>query len=924
MMTRTNSFFRSTVAVGLLLTAVHVSTAQVGHGLISGRVVDSRTREPLPMASVVVHSNELGAATDLDGYYRVERVPEGSHTVAVSMIGYADYNITGVKVAPDRVTVIDAALTPQAIQVQGVSVTAERARTTVAGLLGSQRAAATVSSGISSDEISRTGDSRASDALKRVTGLTVVDDRYVFVRGLNERYSNVLLNKSSLPSPEPDKRVVPFDIFPSGLLSDIVVMKGFTPDMPGDFAGGSIQLTTKDFPEQMVFKVNASTGLNTQTTFRNFYTYQGGALDFLGFDDGTRRLPSLVREAIDAGNPFTDEHARAFANIWSRQRMTAPLDQSYSASFGNDYSLGGRRFGLLGALSYRNGFSTKTEERKLFISGAGDSLEIRKHYQDYTVSEFGILAGAMLNMSYKPSQRDKLSLRTTYTRTSEDEVTSWFMQNRDYDADWDFYQLKWVERSLLSTELTGDHQVRLLNSRIGWNAGYSTASRDEPDTRRVLYSTIYAHDPERDTLEFDKDMEIGSGSRFYSHLSDRSLNAGLDWETPFKQWSSLPSKLSVGGSYVYKDRGIDSRRFQFDGISGWIAGVDRTLAPEDIFAPQNIGPFFRLRDDTRRNDNYSGTQLVGAAYAMLDMPLMPDLRFAGGVRAENSRQRVRTYNLFAPGDEVIGVVDNFDIMPSANLTYKLTPDMNLRAAFAQTVSRPSFRELSEQEFTNIDGEPVIGNPELRRTLIQNYDVRWEWYFGPAEHLAVAGFYKHFDLPVEQRFRNSTELLQTYENAVTAYSYRCEVEARTGLGRLAAGLDPFTVTGNVAIIKSWVRLPDDGGPETRTERPLQGQSPYVVNGMLSYDVPRVGMDASLSYNVFGPRIATAGIQGIPDIIEQPFHRLDFVLSKSLLGVLEAKLSAKNLLDPEVEYTQGEKVQRHYRKGRSFSLGLSYAL
>jgi outer membrane receptor protein involved in Fe transport len=836
------------------------------------------------------------------------------------MMGYADYNITGVKVTPDRVTVIDAALTPQAIQVQGVSVTAERARTTVAGLLGSQRAAATVSSGISSDEISRTGDSRASDALKRVTGLTVVDDRYVFVRGLNERYSNVLLNKSSLPSPEPDKRVVPFDIFPSGLLSDIVVMKGFTPDMPGDFAGGSIRLTTKDFPEQLVFKVNASTGLNTQTTFRNFYTYQGGALDFLGADDGTRRLPSLVREAIDAGSSLTDQHARGFANIWSRQRMTAPPEQSYSASFGNNFSLGGRPFGLLAALSYRNGFSTSVEERKLFISGADDSLEVRKHYQDYTLSRFNVLAGALLNMSYKPGLRDKLSLRTTYTRTSEDEVASWFMQNRDYDTDWDFYQLQWVERSLLSSELSGDHQLGLLNSRFGWSAGYSTASRDEPDTRRVLYSS----DPGLNNFKLDKDMEIGSGSRFFSHLSDRSLNAGLNWETPFRQWSSLPSKLHVGGSYVFKDRGIDSRRFQFDGISGWVAGVDRTLTPEEIFVPENFGTFFRLRDDTRRNDNYSGTQQVGAGYAMLDMPLLTDLRFAGGARAENSHQRVRTYNLFAPDDEVISVVDNFDIMPSANLTYGLTPDMNLRAAFAQTVSRPSFRELSEQEFTNIDGEPVIGNPDLKRTLIRNYDVRWEWYFGPAEHLAVAGFYKHFDLPIEQRFRNSTELLQTYENAVTAYSYRCEVEARAGLGRLASWLDPFTVTGNVAVIKSWVRLSATGGPETRTERPLQGQSPYVLNGMLSYDIPRIGLDASLSYNVFGPRIATAGIQGIPDIIEQPFHRLDLVLSKGLSGGLEAKLSAKNLLDPEVEYTQGENVQRHYRRGRSFSLSLSYAL
>jgi TonB-dependent receptor len=453
----------------------------------------------------------------------------------------------------------------------------------------------------------------------------------------------------------------------------------------------------------------------------------------------------------------------------------------------------------------------------------------------------------------------------------------------------------------------------LLDSKINWKANYSLAKRDEPDRRDILYES------EVGANNYRLADESNSGSRFFSYLNDHVLDFGMDFEVPFRQWFSLPSKFKMGGNFTYKKRNIDSRRFRFKPEDFHV--VDIYQEPEEIFVPENIGEGgFQLEEDTRPTDNYKAKQLISAGYAMVDMPLWLRLRFIGGVRIENSDQRVTTFELFNPDAEpVIGEISTIDLLPSLNFSYKLTTDMNLRLGASQTVSRPSFRELSKFEFTDIGGHAVYGNPDLKRTLIQNYDFRWEWYPGAAEYISVAAFYKRFNNPIEKTLEDRTEPVSTWENAESAYNYGAELELRKNLGFLTPLLWVFNIVGNFTVIESKVELEDD-----EAGRALQGQSPYVVNMALEYKNEKFGTEISTTYNVFGPRITAVGIATTPDIYEEPFHRMDLILIQNLNSHFEVKLKATNLLDPEVRYTQGDEIQRHYKKGRSYSVGFSYSM
>jgi outer membrane receptor protein involved in Fe transport len=763
-----------------------------------------------------------------------------------------------------------------------------------------------------------------------VTGLTVVDDKYVFVRGLGERYSNSRLNSSTLPSPDPEKRIVPFDIFPSSLLDNVVITKGFVPNLPGDFAGGCIQLTTKEFTEESIMRLNLSYGYNSFSTFNGTQTYQGGKWDLLGFDDGTRDMPEQVREASEVdkiveggqfGGGFTAEEIEAFGesfkNVWSPHPQKAPVNQSYGLSLGNQFDFLGRPFGLIGSLTYKNNYSFHEEERFYYIKGP-EGLEARHHYQDFETSNLHVLWGGILNASYKVSPNHKIGIKTTYTRTADDEVRAYGMfPNRDHNLDEICTRLRWVERSLLSTEISGEHRVSAFGSELGWRSSYSLATRDEPDTRETLYESDVGLD------SFRLADESNSGRRFFSYLVDHNLDMGGEWKIPFKQWSSLPAKLEVGGSFVYKDRTLDSRRFRYKPED--FHEVDIYQAPEAIFSAENIGPDgFQLEEVTRATDNYSGEHRIYAGYVLVDMPITPGMRFAGGARLEHSNEEVTTFDLFNPTAEpVVGDVTSTDLFPSVNLTQKLSEEMNLRAGFSQTVSRPSFRELSMFNFTDIGGHAVVGNPDLKRALMQNYDFRWEWYPGFAEHVSAAAFYKHFTDPIEKTIYHSSEITHSWQNAKIAYNYGGEFEVRKNLGFIAPVFSNFAITGNLALIKSNVELYPEG-IETTKERPLQGQSPYVVNLMTEYDNSQTGTRISASYNVSGRRIIEVGIAGIPDIYEEPFHKVDLVVTQDVGNQLDLKFAAKNLVDPEVRFTQGGMVQRNYHKGRSFSLGVSYSL
>jgi outer membrane receptor protein involved in Fe transport len=910
------------------------------NGIIQGTVIDSQTGEKLSKVDIILKldssdptqtDQQKKAISDLDGLYSIDDIIAGKYIIAARKVGYSETVVSDIEVTPDLIMQLDIALTPEAIQLGTINVTASISKATVAGLIATQRKAPTIGSSISIEQIKRTPDSNASDALKRVTGLSVVNDRYVFVRGLSERYSNARLNNAAISSPEPDKWVVPFDIFPASLLDNIVVTKTFVPDLPGDFTGGSIQMTTKDFTDGFSAKLSSSFTYEPDITFKDFYTYEGGKTDFLGFDDGTRALPEDIKKASKNkkiveggifGGGFTaqelENFGESFSNIWSPETKTAFLNQSYGLSLGNQINVLNRPFGIVTALTYKNGYSVDNEEEFHFINGADGKLEARRHIQDYTTSKFKVAVGGVLNFAWKLSPTNKMALRTTYNRISDDEVRQYsILPNRDYNRDEKSITLRWVERTILSTQLSGERQISFRNSDLDWQASYSLATRNEPDKRELLYESKI------DKNQYRLANESQSGSRFFSDLTDKNLNLGLNLSIPFIQWNELPSKLKLGGDFMMRNREIDSRRFRFKPADNLT--VDVYQDAEKIFVPENIGSKgFQLEEDTRSTDNYKAEQIVDGGYAMVDMPLIKKLRLVTGARLEFSDQKVTTFELFNPNDEpVVGQVKTTDILPSVNLTYSLTDSMNIRVAGSQTVSRPSFRELSKFEFTDISGHATVGNPKLQRALIQNYDARWEWYTGITEYMSIAGFYKKFKNPIEKTIMiTSAEQTSSWQNAKSAYNYRIEMEMRESLKYIKPSLARLVFTGNLALIKSEVQL-YPGGYETSKKRALQGQSPYVINAMATYIFPKTETDLSILYNVSGRRISEVGVAGTPDIYEEPFHRTDIVISQSLGDRFSIKLSGKNLLDPEAKYTQGEYTQRIYTEGRSFSIELSYS-
>lgn len=933
------------IAVVLLLLVAATQAEQLVQ--ITGSVVDSDSKLPLEGAAVKVVDTNIRTQTGETGAFSLE-LPSGTYTLQITAPFYsasvlADFQVNvGQPMEP-----VQVALAPQVIKLDTLKLPVQLSQSSERGLLEKRMRSSRIEDSISTEEISRLPASSAGEAIKRVTGVSIVGGRYVFVRGLGERYSNTLLNNVEIPSPEPNRRVVPMDIFPASLLASLQTVKTFSPDQPGGFAGGSVQVFTKDFPESLMMSLSLSTSFNTQATGAEGLTYLGGDLDFLGFDDTTRQLPAIVQERaaelpIRERGRFTpagftpeeiQEFGQAFSNTWSPRRQEVPANQSYKFSIGNSSPLLGKEFGYLGVLSYGNSHSYGTQARNAFRIGLNDTLS---PVTSYNVERSGneVDWGGVLNASLRFSPAHQLSLRTLLTHTAEDETRLWEGFNADRNTDMRSARLRYVERELFSGQLAGTHDFEFgepditvetqLDEKMAlprpdlsmeWRLTYSRASRDEPDTRETIYE-------DRGNGRFTFRDVTHSGSRFFFNLKDDEYNARVDWRVPI----GAEGLFKFGGLWRNRDRTFDARRFRFLPADNVDATVDLASPPEVLFQLDNIAPrVFELRESTRATDNYLADQDVYAGYLMLEMPMPQKWQFMTGVRIESSAQKVTTYNPFAAtAQPIVANLETFDLLPGLNITYRLTEWMNLRVATSRTITRPDFRELAPFEFTDfVGGRTILGNPELERTQIHNYDFRWEAFPRLGGVVAVSLFYKRFQKPIEQIVQPQAEVRITYENADAANNYGVELEARQNLGVLTPALSQFSINTNAALISSRVVLPDVG-IQTSSERPLQGQCPYIVNLSLGYENDNWGIASTLAYNIFGQRLSEVGNHGVPDVYEQPRGQLDANFSRTVANYFRISFSAKNLLDPYVHFKQGEEVYLRYKLGRAFSFGVSYNL
>jgi TonB-dependent receptor len=906
-------------------------------GRIVGRVMDAQTAQPLASVQVYLAGGSYGALTAIDGRYVIRDVPAGTYDVTAQLIGFGSKTITGVEVAAGRSATLDITMESQAVELEEIVITSEAQRGTTTALMTERKLATVVSDAIGQEQMARSPDGDAAEALRRVPGLSVVDGKYAYVRGLGERYSATTLNGAPLASPEPDKKVIPLNLIPSDLLQSIVTSKSYSPDQPGDYAGGLVQLRTKDFPTNRIFTVSVSSGWNSVATGQTGIGYAGGARDMFGFDDGTRGLPSSIPldQQVTRSN-FSSESlqtiGQSFEGDWGPTERKVPFNGGLGISYGDDFDIGdGQRAGFITSFNYSADQTLRTNmiERVFSASGASDP-EV-----DYrgTLSDQAVTLGGLFNLTYQPRPTDQLKLAAVYNHRSNDVARIFEGYNVDSNADQWNSRLQYTEQTLINAQLEGEHLFDFLfGSTFSWRGALTRAARYEPSTREALYRDFAG--------DYLWDDFIQSGSVFHQDMEDDGWNAGTSLKIPF-EFSDQTASLSIGASTDRKDRVAYTRRFRYRPQSGGIVDSDaRKLQPNELF---NQGsPFiepdgFVIQEATFRTDNYDAVQDIDAAYAMLDLEVFDGVRFSGGARIERALQTVTPKDLWDVGIAPVPGADleRTDVLPAANLTVAVADNMNVRASASRTLARAQLRELAPFSFADYAGGfLVVGNPSLDRTLIQNYDLRYEWFGGPQTVFAVSGFYKKFDGPIEVSVLPSTELMKTWVNAETGNNYGVELELRSDLGFLSESMASFSVNGNLTLIQSEVEtgemldvyLPGTGPTEIRVDsrtRSLQGQSPYVVNAGLTW-APLGGFSATVLFNRFGRRIDAVGSLATPDIFEEARSQLDATVQVPMGRGWNAKLSASRLLGNVVEFTQGGGLLRSYDMGRSVSLGVSWGV
>ena len=878
------------------LPAPAAPAAPAGFVGVTGTIVDRDTRAPLVGVRIeVVGGGRESAVTDEAGRYRLALAP-GRYRLRVSYPIYQIRRIRNVIVA-GRARVIDVALAPDADAVEEIVVEAEPERRTEAGLLEIRKRATTVSDSLSAQEMSRSPDSAASEAARRVVSVTVEEGRYVLIRGLGDRYVTTLLNGAPLPSTEPDRQAVPLDLFPTSLLANLRIEKSYSAEHPASFAGGTMLIESNDYPDHLTVKLKVGTSADSEATGRDQRTSAGGSLDFLGYDDGGRALPGAVpddrpaRVAGDLDAGAMEDIGEAFENRWTSTKRTAYPNLSLGATVGDTLHPAAGEIGYIAALSFGHRLSARQATRAR-VQSAADQLEIREQRTNSRGTEAASV-GALAATGWKPGLDHQVDLFAMYVHAGEDssELLSGVSDNDSMEVE--ATRLSFVERAMGFAQLASRHRFRRAGDlELRWQGNASWIGRDEPDTRDIAYGVL------GDGRMRFKD-ESGSGERFYSELGETGLGTSLDASAPLG-----PITLGAGGSFQHADRSFSARRFRFDFVGSDPATL--LLPPDQIFAPDRIGPDFRLEERTGQTDAYDGTQRIAAGYAAAGAGL-GRLRLHGGLRYEAAAQELTTGSRFAlgqpdPDDEVERRDRSW--APSVSAVVALTDEMNLRAAYSYTLARPRFREIAPFLFTDYTrGLNISGNPDLRETRIHNADLRWEWFAGDTELFAASAFYKEFRDPIESVVVSSSGDV-SFANAAGARALGAELEARLSLGRLHDSLREARLWSNATVTRTRIELRDeDVRSQTSASRALQGQAPLVLNLGATWSHEASGSEATVLYNVVGRRIEEVGFNTLPDTYREPVHQVDLAASQRLGADLTLKLGASNLLDQAVVLRQG---------------------
>lgn len=982
----------------ILLTLLSIVSiyAFAQKGKLSGKIVDGETGEELIGATVLIVESGQGTITDLSGNYMLDLEP-GNYTVNVSYVSYAAKKIENLEIEPGNHQEINVSMSSD-IQLDEIVVEAAAIKDNDVALLKLQKQSLAVQDGISSREIQKIGASDAAESMTFVTGAAVEGGKYMVMRGLGDRYSLVQMNGITMPSADPYRNSVSMDMIPAEMIENVTTVKTFLPDKPASFTGGLVDVTTKSIPSVFYMRFNVSTTFNTVSSFRDDFLGDGATANrWLSLDNGNRKKPYifdlypelLKRNVVDATRAgavlatntepplplndtkfqVLDEAAKSGKNSFTPKPVNSYMDTGFKLAFGNQHSLAQNPIGYNIGINYRRGFDLRDNYQTGFYSVKGSSVEDslvtdQSFNRHYTAEE--VAYGGIFGLSYQLSSNNELSFNTLYNRNAVTlaDTASGYWRNTGR-PNYQSQKISHTERTLWNNQLTGRHNISSWkNASIEWALGYIELTQDQPDFRGFGFTTSGSR-------YVMNTAEIGRlPAHFYRYLKDRQMNGQIDITLPFSDHKE--NIIKFGGSYSKKERefseyiyghhrepvtpqpGVNDDWLSFSSAAGNFAsyfdqsnyGYLGTYGENAVFNRQEFGFGILQHDASVLANNYTGSEEFISGYLMGAYKL-GKVKLIGGARVETTNMEtvsadttlVPTGEIDANGNSITksrnGNLDNVDVLPSLNIIWSVNEKTNLRASVSRTLARPNMREISPFVSVGTPEDPqFVGNNGLERTLITNYDLRYEIYPKPGELIAVSAYYKKFQNPIvlQNLPQASTPEIKPI-NTEEANVYGVELEFRKSLGFVTQGLQNFKIGANLSLIYSKVAKDSIELAAINIEgiedwRPLQGQSPYIANVILNYYSPKLQWDNTLTYNIFGPRLSFITEANTPDVYERSRNMLNFISSKKIGKHLNVGVKVRNILNVdflhEFDHNKHSFIYEGYNEGTSFEISLGYSL
>ena len=925
-----NAFLKHTLTIFSIVIPM-LTWAQTGK--ISGIIIDKNTQETLIGVNVSIDSSMLGATTDIDGRYEITDLTPGQYNFIISYIGYANKYIQNVIVRADEVTSLDIHLEVASNELAEVQVVDFKKTNTETAVLLEMKNANLIASGISSQQIQKSADKDAAQVVRRIPGVSILGN-FINIRGLNQRYNNVLLHNAMAPSMETDVKSFSFDIIPSAQLDRIMVVKSPSADIVGEFAGGMVKIFTKSFPDNNFVDVSYGTSFRVGTTFKSFYNQKNSALFYLANDPQNNMASNFPKNLNSVQQQYLKPIAESMNNDWSPTKKTAIPDQKIGISFGRRISTDKLLLGMITSINYSISKQTNTIFRADYnlYDFANDKQAPKYNFTDEQYNN-NVRLGILHNWAFK-FKKNTIEFKNIYNATALSQYTHRYGVDFANDLSLDNHALYNTYKGIYAGQLLGKHQLHTEHNTMDWVFGYSRAYKNEPDFRRYT-STLNTTSNVYEINVLPTAVNANNLGRFFSKMHENIFTLGLNSQNKIVKRIDkgfIPS-INTGAYIEYKNRDFNARVLGFKRAD--LDMFDYSLTTQGIdYLLQHINSTngIKLAEQTRSYDSYAANNLIAAAYVNTEFAIKSKVRIVAGLRYEYSNQQLTS----GKSTDLVKIRNQKNAyLPSLNISYTITPKMVLRAAYGMSVNRPEFREIAPFAFDDFYTRYTIeGNPSLKNASVHNSDLKFEYYPSNGEVISVSVFYKKFINPIESKAVVGTSgstfsFANAYQSDVAGVELEIKKSFTTAKNYF---FQHFGLMANASYIYSKVNLGKENIGQSNN-RPLQGQSPYTVNAGVFFEDKELGLQANLLYNVIGKRIAFVGTDDNPDIYEMPRHTLDFNIQYRFKKNVEISLSANDLVNQSVLFIQdgnrdkkwnrkSDQIFQEYQPGQSISLGVKY--